>query len=171
MTGHFLKGIDWRRFGLARIPESWATVFLLNLDALGVLVLLITALLVRSVYLLGMAQRRDSFALLHRFGVPQARINRLLVVEILLLALLCIVPGIWLGRWLATGLGSGFGRALEGLFDQPLYAGQGGNWLVPLTTMLAVVLVACLADFSPSMGPSVLLEVAAGPAVWWCWCL
>ena len=74
--------------------------FLLNLDALGVLVLLITALLVRSVYLLGMAQRRDSFALLHRFGVPQARINRLLVVEILLLALLCIVPGIWLGRWL-----------------------------------------------------------------------
>jgi len=121
--------------------------FLLNLDALGVLVLLITALLVRSVYLLGMAQRRDSFALLHRFGVPQGRINRLLVVEILLLALVCIVPGIWLGRWLATGLGSGFGRALEGLFDQPLYAGQGGGWWMPFATMLAVVLVACLADF------------------------
>lgn len=121
--------------------------FLLNLDALGVLVLLITALLVRSVYLLGMAQRRDSFALLHRFGVPQGRINRLLVVEILLLALMCILPGIWLGRWLATGLGSGFGRALEGLFDQPLYAGQGASWLMPLATMMAVVLVACLGDF------------------------
>ncbi|MCL1484943.1 MAG: hypothetical protein MH208_11775 [Marinobacter sp.] len=35
--------------------------FLLNLEALGVLVLLITALLLRSVYLLGLAQRRDSF--------------------------------------------------------------------------------------------------------------
>jgi len=121
--------------------------FLLNLDALGVLVLLITALLVRSVYVLGLAQRRDSFALLHRFGVPQGRVNRLLVVEILMLALVCVVPGIWLGRWLATGLGSGFGQALEGLFDQPLYAGQGGSWLVPLVIMMAVVLVACLADF------------------------
>ncbi|WP_372994965.1 FtsX-like permease family protein [Marinobacter sp.] len=120
--------------------------FLLNLDALGVLVLLITALLVRSVYLLGLAQRRDSFALLHRFGVGPGRINRLLVAEILLLALVCIVPGIWFGRWLATGLGGGFGRALEGLFDQPLYAGQDGGWLVPLAIMLAVVLVACLAD-------------------------
>jgi len=150
--------------------------FLLNLDALGVLVLLITALLVRSVYLLGMAQRRDSFALLHRFGVPQSRVNRLLVVEILLLALVCIVPGIWLGRWLATGLGSGFGQALEGLFDQSLYAGQGGNWLVPLATMLAVVLVACLADFLRPLarrlvggnrrsGGSVLLMLVAGLAL------
>jgi putative ABC transport system permease protein len=121
--------------------------FLLNLDALGVLVLLITALLVRSVYLLGLAQRRDSFALLHRFGVPHGRVNRLLVVEILLLAAVCVLPGIWLGRWLAAGLGSGFGQALEGLFDQPLYAGQGGSWLVPLVTMMAVILVACLADF------------------------
>ena len=121
--------------------------FLLNLDALGVLVLLITALLVRSVYLLGLAQRRDSFALLRRFGVPQGRVNRLLVVEILLLALVCVLPGIWLGRWLATGLGSGFGQALEGLFDQPLYAGQGGSWLVPFATMMAVILLACLADF------------------------
>ena len=120
--------------------------FLLNLDALGVLVLLITALLVRSVYLLGLAQRRDSFALLHRFGVPRRRIHRLLAIEIMVLALVCIMPGIWLGRWLATGLGSGFGRALEGLFDQPLYAGRDGGWLMPLATMLAVVLVACLAD-------------------------
>jgi len=121
--------------------------FLLNLDALGVLVLLITALLVRSVYLLGLAQRRDSFALLHRFGVGRHRINRLLVLEIIALALVCLIPGIWLGRWLATGLGGGFGRALEGLFDVPLYAGQDGGLLVPALTILTVVLVACLADF------------------------
>ncbi|WP_273206351.1 FtsX-like permease family protein [Marinobacter subterrani] len=120
--------------------------FLLNLDALGILVLLITALLLRSVYLLGLAQRRDSFALLHRFGVPQSRIHRLLILEIMVLALVCIIPGVWFGRWLATGLGSGFGRALDGLFDVPLYAGQDGGWLVPVATMLAVVFVACLAD-------------------------
>ncbi len=120
--------------------------FLLNLDALGVLVLLITALLLRSVYLLGLAQRRDSFALLHRFGVPQSRINRLLILEIMALALVCILPGVWFGRWLATALGSGFGRAMEGLFDAPLYAGQDGGWVMPVITMLAVVLIACLAD-------------------------
>jgi putative ABC transport system permease protein len=121
--------------------------FLLNLDALGVLVLLITALLLRSVYLLGLAQRRDSFALLHRFGVPGWRINRLLMLEIMVLALVCVVPGVWLGRWLAIALGSGFDRALEGLFDLPLYAGQDAGWLVPIITMLTVVFVACLADF------------------------
>ena len=100
-----------------------------------------------GVYRLVLAQLGVSFALLHRFGVPQRLLNRLLVVEILLLAAVCVLPGIWLGRWLAAGLGSGFGQALEGLFDQPLYAGQGGSWLVPLVTMMAVILVACLADF------------------------
>lgn len=124
--------------------------FLLNLDALGVLVLLITALLVRSVYLLGLAQRRDSLALLRRFGVPPGRIRRLLVLELSLLALVCILPGVWLGRLLAAVLGDGFGRALEGLFDAPLYAGQGGGWLVPVGIMLGVVLAACLVDF---LGP------------------
>lgn len=120
--------------------------FLLNLEALGVLVLLITALLLRSVYLLGLAQRRDSFALLHRFGVSPGRVQRWLVLEILVLALVCVVPGVWLGRWLAAGLGSGFGQALDGLFDIPLYAGQGQGWLTPVLVMLAVVVFACLGD-------------------------
>ena len=153
--------------------------FLLNLDALGVLVLLITALLLRSVYLLGLAQRRESFALLRRFGVPRNRISGLLVLEIMALALVCIVPGVWLGRWLATGLGSGFGRALEGLFDTPLYAGRDGGWLVPVATMLAVVLVACLADYlrplarrlavaGPSQGllPALFLLAGIALSVW-----
>ncbi|SOB77071.1 putative ABC transport system permease protein [Marinobacter sp. LV10R510-11A] len=120
--------------------------FLLNLEALGVLVLLITALLLRSVYLLGLAQRRDSFALLHRFGVSPGQVQRWLVLEILVLALVCVVPGVWLGRWLAAGLGSGFGQALDGLFDIPLYAGQGQGWLTPVLVMLAVVVIACLGD-------------------------
>lgn len=120
--------------------------FLLNLEALGVLVLLITALLLRSVYLLGLAQRRDSFALLQRFGVSPGRVQRWLVVEILGLALVCVVPGVWLGRWLAAGLGNGFGQALDGLFDIPLYAGQGQSWLMPVLVMLAVVMIACLGD-------------------------
>jgi len=120
--------------------------FLLNLDALGILVLLITALLVRSVYLLGLAQRRNSFALLHRYGVPRRRINQWLVIEIVILAMICIFPGVWLGRWLASVLGDGFGQALESLFDTPLYAGESGRWATPMLTMMAVVLVACLSD-------------------------
>ncbi|HSH14226.1 MAG TPA: FtsX-like permease family protein, partial [Desulfurivibrionaceae bacterium] len=120
--------------------------FLLNLDALGVLVLLITALLLRSVYRLGIVQRRDSFALLHRFGVPPARIDRRLILELLALSALCLLPGLWLGSWLAGLLGQGFGRSLQGLFDAPLYS-ISGQWLAPGLTMMAVVLVACLADF------------------------
>lgn len=120
--------------------------FLLNLDALGVLVLLITALLLRSVYRLGIVQRRDSFALLHRFGVPPGQIDRRLVLELVVLSALCVVPGLWLGSWLAGLLGQGFGRSLQGLFDAPLYA-ISGRWLAPALIMMAVVLVACLADF------------------------
>lgn len=140
------SGYRLARFSVGPDTGELGESFLLNLDALGVLVLLITALLLRSVYLLGLAQRRDSFALLRRFGVPDSRLNRLLVIEIMLLALVCIVPGVWLGRWLAIGLGDGFGQALEGLFDRPLYAGQTGGWLIPVATMLAVVLAACMAD-------------------------
>lgn len=133
----FSKGPDTGELG-----ES----FLLNLDALGVLVLLITALLLRSVYRLGIVQRRDSFALLHRFGVPPSQIDRWLVLELLVLAALCVVPGLWLGSWLAGLLGQGFGRSLQGLFDAPLYA-TSGQWLAPALTMMAVVLLACLSDF------------------------
>jgi putative ABC transport system permease protein len=110
------------------------------------LVLLITALLLRSVYQLGMAQRRDSFALLQRFGVMPSAINRVLLVEILLLALLSVVPGVWLGRLLAGTVSGGFGQALDSLFDTPLYAGQSENWLTPIATMMAIVLVVCLAQ-------------------------
>lgn len=134
--------------------------FLLNLDALGFLVLLITALLLRSVYQLGMAQRRDSFALLQRFGVMPSAINRVLLVEILLLALLSVVPGVWLGRLLAGTVGGGFGQALDSLFDTPLYAGQSDNWLTPIVTMMAVVLAVCLAQ---NVRPLVLRIAALMP--------
>lgn len=120
--------------------------FLLNLDALGILVLLITALLLRSVYRLGIVQRRDSFALLQRFGVPLARLRRLLILEILVLSALCIGPGLWAGGWLAQSLGQGFGQSLQGLFDAPLYASPG-HWGEPALIMMTVVLLACLADF------------------------
>ncbi|HEV8078308.1 MAG TPA: FtsX-like permease family protein, partial [Marinobacter sp.] len=134
--------------------------FLLNLDALGFLVLLITALLLRSVYQLGMAQRRDSFALLQRFGVMPSAINRVLLVEILLLALLSVVPGVWFGRLLAGTVGGGFGQALDSLFDTPLYAGQSENWLTPIVTMMAVVLAVCLAQ---NVRPLVLRIAALMP--------
>ncbi|MGO1462315.1 MAG: FtsX-like permease family protein [Marinobacter sp.] len=140
------SGYRLESFAISPDTGQLADSFLLNLEALGVLVLLITALLLRSVYLLGLAQRRDSFALLQRFGVAPGQVQRWLVMEILGLALVCVVPGVWLGRWLAAGLGNGFGQALDGLFDIPLYAGQGQGWLMPVLVMLAVVVIACLGD-------------------------
>lgn len=139
---------DYRITGFSLGPDTGelGDSFLLNLDALGFLVLLITALLLRSVYQLGMAQRRDSFALLQRFGVMPSAINRVLLVEILLLALLSVVPGVWLGRLLAGTVSGGFGQALDSLFDTPLYAGQSQSWLTPTATMMAIVLVVCLAQ-------------------------
>ncbi|EBA00602.1 ABC transporter permease [Marinobacter sp. ELB17] len=139
---------DYRMTGFSLGPDTGelGDSFLLNLDALGFLVLLITALLLRSVYQLGMAQRRDSFALLQRFGVMPSAINRVLLVEILLLALLSVVPGVWLGRLLAGTVSGGFGQALDSLFDTPLYAGQSENWLTSIATMMAIVLVVCLAQ-------------------------
>ena len=86
-TNHSLPaGYEHAAFQVGPDTGELGESFLLNLDALGILVLLITALLVRSVYLLGLAQRRDSFALLHRYGVPQRQIRQWLVVELLVLA-------------------------------------------------------------------------------------
>jgi putative ABC transport system permease protein len=139
---------DYRMTGFSLGPDTGelGDSFLLNLDALGFLVLLITALLLRSVYQLGIAQRRDSFALLQRFGVMPSAINQVLLVEILLLALLSVVPGVWLGRLLAGTVSGGFGQALDSLFDTPLYASQSENWLTPIATMMAIVLLVCLAQ-------------------------
>ncbi len=125
-----------------------ADSFLLNLDALSVLVLLITGLLVRSVYHLGLAQRRGSFALLRRFGVTDSQIQRLLAAELVLLTLVSVLPGVLIGHWLATVLGAGFGQAMGSLFDVTLYAGDGQlsvrGWSALLMT--ALVLVVCLVD-------------------------
>ncbi len=117
-----------------------ADSFLLNLNALCVLVLLITALLVRSVYRLGLMQRRDSLSLLRRYGVESARIQRYLVVELLLVTTLSAVPGVLLGRLAARLFAGGFDQVMAGLFDTGLYAGSGG-WVSALAALGVVVIV------------------------------
>ena len=77
-TGYIL-----REFSMGPPTGELADSFLLNLDALSLLVLLITGLLVRSVHRLGIAQRHGSFSLLHRFGVPRQRITQWLTLELL----------------------------------------------------------------------------------------
>lgn len=145
-------GYRYQAFAVAPDTAELGDSFLLNLDALGVLVLLITSLLLRSVFLLGLAQRRESLALLYRYGVNRSQLSRLLLVENLLLALVCILPGVWLGRALSLVLADGFGQALEGLFDRPLYAGGGEDWWLPTLTMVAVIVAACLAGVRDSSG-------------------
>lgn len=158
-----------RRLDTGELADS----FLLNLDALCVLVLLITGLLVRSVYLLGLSQRRAGFLLLRRFGVREARIRRYQVVELGVVGLLAAIPGTLLGLILSRLFSEGFERALGGLFEVTLFS-QSFTWmtLAPVLVMTALVLAWCLIapDETNSSGrrlpillPAVgLLIVAAG---------
>lgn len=146
-TGALPEGYQRKVFQLGPATGELADSFLLNLDALSLLVLFITGLLVRSVYHLGLAQRRSSFALLNRFGITRARIHRLLAAELIVLTLICVVPGVMLGQALANRLGQGFGQALDSLFDLSLYAGADTRvpWQ-PVLVMVALVLGVCLVD-------------------------
>ncbi|WP_166269436.1 FtsX-like permease family protein [Marinobacter caseinilyticus] len=127
--------------------EQLADSFLLNLDALCALVLLISALLVRSVFVLGMTQREASLVLLQRHGVTAQRIRWHLVVEITLFALLGGGLGLVLGRVLARGFAAGFDQVLSGLFSVSLYTQTASvlSWLAPLL-MLVIVMIWAVAD-------------------------
>jgi putative ABC transport system permease protein len=146
-TGALPEGYQRKLFQLGPATGELADSFLLNLDALSLLVLFITGLLVRSVYHLGLAQRRSSFALLNRFGITKARIHRLLAAELIVLTLICVVPGVLLGQALASRLGQGFGQALDSLFDLSIYAGRDSPvpWQAALI-MVVLVLAVCLVD-------------------------
>lgn len=119
-----------------------ADSFLLNLDALCALVLLISALLVRSVFLLGLAQREPSLALLHRFGVTPKQLQSHLVIELAVLSLLGGGMGLILGQVLANGFGQGFDQALSGLFGVRLYARETSwlAWLAPLAVLMVIMI-------------------------------
>ncbi|TBW57915.1 FtsX-like permease family protein [Marinobacter halodurans] len=124
-----------------------ADSFLLNLDALCILVLLITGLLVRSVYLLGLSQRRAGTLLLIRFGVTPARLRGLRLVELVVVSLLGAVPGTLLGLLMAQLFAQGFARVMSGLFDVTLVA-DAVSWMacLPVPVMIGLVLVWCWFD-------------------------
>ncbi|MCK7544924.1 ABC transporter permease [Marinobacter bryozoorum] len=138
-----------------RLPEGWrrqpdpsaldtgelADSFLLNLNALAVLVVLVSALLIRSVYTLGLAQRRHGLQLLERYGVQRRRLRRYLLLELGVLALLGALPGHGLGLLLAEMLGAGFGAAMDNLFDTGLLQTSRSvtGFLVTLGVMTLVV--------------------------------
>lgn len=119
-----------------------ADSFLLNLDALCALVLLISALLVRSVFLLGLAQREPSLVLLHRFGVTPRQLQSHLIIELVVLSALGGGMGLILGQVLANGFGQGFDQALSGLFGVRLYARETSwlAWLAPLLVLMLVMI-------------------------------
>jgi len=122
-------------------PGSLVESFLFSLEALGWLALLVAALLLRSVYLLGLEQRRRSLRLLHRLGVERRRIRLALLIEALLLALPAGALGVWLGSALALALAEGFGNTLAGLFSlealgRNLSMAQIGLQVVPVLLLL-----------------------------------
>ena len=129
---------DPSRLSTGELADS----FLLNLDALGVLVVLVSALLIRSVYTLGLAQRRESLVLLERYGVPRRHLRLCLLAELAILAGLGLIPGYLLGLRLADGMSGGFGAAMDNLFETALLAtGESTTgFLVTLAVVLLVVL-------------------------------
>jgi putative ABC transport system permease protein len=170
-TGALPNGYQRKEFRLGPATGQLADSFLLNLDALSLLVLFITGLLVRSVYHLGLAQRRSSFALLERFGVGKRQVYRLLTAELIILTLVCVLPGVWLGQALANRLGQGFGLALDSLFDLSLYgsADTPVPWQAAVV-MMALVLGVCLLDrLIPQRRVS--RDKPAGPGIFpaWVW--
>ncbi|HET8850810.1 MAG TPA: FtsX-like permease family protein [Marinobacter sp.] len=139
-------GYQLMPFSVAPDTGELGDSFLLNLDALSVLVLLIAGLLLRSVYQLSQAQRRASLELLRRYGVGSRTLRLCRMFELLLLAAISLAPGLWLGQLLADSFASGFGRAMDNLFGAPQLATEEPNWGVPAAVMTSTLLVACLAD-------------------------
>lgn len=149
------------------LPEGWkrqpdpasldtgelADSFLLNLNALAVLVVLVSALLIRSVYSLGLAQRRHGLQLLERYGVQRYRLRRYLLLELCVLALLGALPGYGLGLVLAEVLGSGFGSAMDNLFDTGLlYTSRPFTGLLVTLAVMTLVVIWCGLDLLKGHG-------------------
>lgn len=131
-------------YGVA--SEDLAESFLLNLDALGVLALLVAALLIRSVYVFGLSQRQQTFTVLRRAGVRPSGIAFFLGLELLLIAILGSSIGLLLGGELAQAFSNGVRATLTGLFgaDTGDFSRPGpAAWLGSGLIVLAVVFWAC----------------------------
>lgn len=128
--------------------------------------LLISALLVRSVFSLGLAQRERVLVLLQRHGVSLPRLRWQLVAELAVLTLIGGSVGLLLGRILADGYAQGFEQVLTGLFDVALYNRTVSvwSWLTPLL-MLVVVMVWAVSDRLFNASPVLSAQRAVGLAV------
>lgn len=127
-------------------PAPLVDAFLLSLDALGALALLVAALLVRSVYRFALEQRRRSFEILLRLGVPTARLRLALIAEIVLVALVGGTLGMWLGGQLAAAMAEGFEGTLRGIFNIDSLTMTGPTpeaWLGMVLILVVVVAWAC----------------------------
>ncbi|WP_288129737.1 ABC transporter permease [Microbulbifer sp.] len=128
-------------------PDPLVEAFLLSLDALGALALLVAALLVRSVYRFALEQRRRSLEILVRIGVPLVKLRLALLLEVLLVALIGGIAGVWLGERLASAMADGFQGTLSGLFSVDTLAKSvptTQTWLGMVLILAVVVGWACL---------------------------
>ncbi|TLM78574.1 FtsX-like permease family protein [Microbulbifer harenosus] len=128
-------------------PDPLVESFLLSLDALGALMLLVAALLVRSVYRFALEQRRRSLEILIRLGVTVGRLRMALIAEVLLIALAGGTVGMWLGEWLASAMATGFESTLSGLFSVDtlvMRAPTPETWLGMVLILAVVVGWACV---------------------------
>ncbi len=110
---------------LARLTES----FHLNLTAFGLLAFAVGLFIVHGTIGLAFEQRRGLVRTLRALGVPLRLITRLLLAELLGLALVAGILGLILGYLVAAALLPDVGATLRGLYGAPVI---GGLTLRPL---------------------------------------
>ncbi|WP_226661755.1 FtsX-like permease family protein [Microbulbifer aggregans] len=128
-------------------PDPMVDAFLLSLNALGALALLVAALLVRSVYRFALEQRRRSLEIMVRLGVRSAHLRWALIVEVLLVASVGGILGVFLGERLASAMAEGFEGTLAGLFSVDALTKRPPTvktWLGMVLILAVVVGWACL---------------------------
>ncbi len=151
--------------------RALAASFQLNLAALGLLALLVGLFLVHGALTHAVMRRARSFGRLRALGVQAAEIYRMVMAEAVVMAVLGVLAGLLLGRWLASGLLLLVAGTLENLYGQVAAVALVPD-LLPLAkaasvgilaTVLAALPAASRASQVTPNGRSMVVRQADGP--------
>lgn len=150
--------------------RALAASFQLNLAALGLLALLVGLFLVHGALTHAVMRRARSFGRLRALGVQAAELYRMVLAEAAVMAVLGVISGLLLGRWLASGLLLLVAGTLENLYGQVAVVALAPD-PVPLlkaacvgfgATLLAALPAASRASRVAPNGRTVPVEAGAG---------
>jgi putative ABC transport system permease protein len=148
---------------LERLTDS----FHLNLTAFGLLSFVVGIFIVNSAIGLAFEQRLPMLRTLRACGVSARRLNAVLVVELISLALAAGVVGLVFGYLIAALLLPDVAASLRGLYGAPVsgeLALKGEWWIAGLAVSIAGALAAAATSFIKAIRLSVL--ATAQPYAW-----